>query len=50
MGTRAAAAMMARFYCWSQPEAARQIGRVTVQRSITKLLQVHQQEYRSNLP
>ncbi|QJX49089.1 hypothetical protein HMJ29_20130 [Hymenobacter taeanensis] len=50
MGTRAAAAMIAQLYCWSQPEVVRQLGRVTIRRSITNLLQLHQREFRSNLP
>jgi hypothetical protein len=49
MGTRAAATMITRFYSWNHPEIVRQIGKVSVQRSITALLQLHQREYRSNL-
>lgn len=44
MGTRATAALVARFYRWHNPETARRLGSRAVQRTIASLLQQHRTE------
>lgn len=44
IGTRATAALVARFYRWHNPETARRLGSRSVQRTIASLLHQHRTE------